>query len=254
MHPEAMIATFKSLKLFGMTQAIDDLAEQGSPAWHSAESVLDALLDIRNLPPVEARTYLAQFLFEGDDVFKPVSVLSGGERTRLAFARLLLEEPNVLVLDEPTTHLDIASREALEQVLLQFEGTQLFVSHDRALISMLADQLLIVEDGAVTLFEDKFEEWAKTREESAVKVMTRTKPKGRSKGSPTPPAPPNGVVKPNPVDHENVIADLELRLTRLGRALQKASEDQDYGKATKLGERFELVQQELDAAWQAWGG
>ena len=115
-------------------------------------------------------------------MYKTVSVLSGGERTRLALARLLLKEPNFLVLDEPTTHLDISSREALEQVLLQYEGALLFVSHDRALISLLATRLLIVEDGRMSLFSGTFEEWAKTRDESAVRVVVRTKKKGRSKG------------------------------------------------------------------------
>ena len=94
-------------------------------------------------------------------MYKSVSILSGGERTRLALARLLLQEPNFLVLDEPTTHLDISSREALEQVLLLYEGALLFVSHDRTLISLLATRLLIVEDGRMGLFSGTFEEWAR---------------------------------------------------------------------------------------------
>ena len=146
---------------------------QGTYDLPEHRSVLDAIIDVKNLTPHDARTYLGRFLFSGDDVYKTVSVLSGGERTRLALARLLLEEPNFLVLDEPTTHLDISSREALEQVLLQYEGALLFVSHDRALISLLATRLLIVEDGRMGLFNGTFEEWAKTREESAVRVVVR---------------------------------------------------------------------------------
>ena len=86
-----------------------------------AEStVFEALLDVRNLPLEEARGYLARFQFRGEEVFQSVSSLSGGQRSRLALARLLINEPNLLILDEPSTHLDIATREALEQVLLDF--------------------------------------------------------------------------------------------------------------------------------------
>lgn len=95
----------------------------------------------------EARGYLGRFLFSGDDAFKSVAVLSGGEKSRVALAKLILEEPNVLVLDEPTNHLDIASRDALERVLQGFGGTVLFVSHDRYLIDSLAHQLWVVQDG-----------------------------------------------------------------------------------------------------------
>ena len=193
---------------------------QGTYDLPEHRSVLDAIIDVKNLTPHDARTYLGRFLFSGDDVYKTVSVLSGGERTRLALARLLLEEPNFLVLDEPTTHLDISSREALEQVLLQYEGALLFVSHDRALISLLATRLLIVEDGRMGLFNGTFEEWAKTREESAVRVVVRPKKKGRSKGIACPREPTPATPQPAPIDYEEIIADLEGRLARIESRLQ----------------------------------
>ena len=97
--------------------------------------------------PSEARSYLAQYLFRGEDVFKPVSALSGGERARLALAILALEGLNFLLLDEPTNHLDIPAREALQEVLENFSGTILLVSHDRYLIDRLATQIWELRDG-----------------------------------------------------------------------------------------------------------
>ena len=106
---------------------------------------------------------MARFLFKGDDIHKSISDLSGGERGRLALARLLITDPNFLILDEPTTHLDIMSREALQEVLLAYQGTLLFVSHDRRLISSLANQLWIVEDKQIKIFKwqqlEKVLEW-----------------------------------------------------------------------------------------------
>ena len=224
---------------------------QGTYDLPEHRSVVDAIIDVKNLSPEDARTYLGRFLFSGDDVYKTVSVLSGGERTRLALARLLLEEPNFLVLDEPTTHLDISSREALEQVLLQYEGALLFVSHDRALISLLATRLLIVEDGRMGLYSGTFEEWAKTRDESAVRVVVRPKKKGRSKGSPslrnTPVAP-----QPAPIDYEEIIADLEVRLARIESRLQGATQRQDVEAIAKLGKEYNRVQGELETTWEKW--
>ena len=226
---------------------------QGTYDLPEHRSVLDAIIDVKNLSPEDARTYLGRFLFGGDDVYKTVSILSGGERTRLALARLLLEEPNFLVLDEPTTHLDISSREALEQVLLLYEGALLFVSHDRALISLLATRLLIVEDGRMGLFSGTFEEWAKTRDESAVRVVVRPKKKGRSKGSPasrTEPAMP----QPRPIDYEGIIADLEGRLARIESRLQGATQRQDVEAIAKLGKEYNMVQIELETTWERWTG
>ena len=106
---------------------------QGQDDLREDLSVMDSLLDAKGMLPGEARAYLARFLLRGDDVFQPVRSLSGGQRGRLALARLLVMKPNLLVLDEPTNHLDIPSQEALEQVLLDYDGTLLLVSHDRQL-------------------------------------------------------------------------------------------------------------------------
>ena len=111
------------------------------------ESVLDALLDRADLPSGEARGYLARFLFRGDDVFKPVSELSGGERSRLELALLGITSANLLLLDEPTNHLDIPAREALESFLRDSPATLLVVSHDRRLLEATCDALWVVEPG-----------------------------------------------------------------------------------------------------------
>jgi ATP-binding cassette subfamily F protein 3 len=110
-------------------------------------SVLDEVLSVRNLPIGQARNYLGRFLFSGDDVFKPVSALSGGERARVALAKLTLHGANLLVLDEPTNHLDIPSQEILQEVLSDFSGTILLVSHDRYFVDALATQVWALEDG-----------------------------------------------------------------------------------------------------------
>jgi ATP-binding cassette subfamily F protein 3 len=111
------------------------------------------------MPAVEARNYLAQYLFKGDDVFKQVSALSGGERGRLALALLALDGANFLLLDEPTNHLDIPSQEVLQAVLEGFEGTILLVSHDRYLVDRLATQIWELRDGHLHIFEGGYNDF-----------------------------------------------------------------------------------------------
>jgi ATP-binding cassette, subfamily F, member 3 len=133
------------------------------------KTVLDTILEVRNLPLGEARSFLARFLLTGDDVFKRIAELSGGERSRVALARLVLQRANFLLLDEPTNHLDIPSQEVLEEVLDRFPGTILLVTHDRYLVDNLATQLWIIQPEASTLevFEGTWAEYVDLREKEA---------------------------------------------------------------------------------------
>ena len=119
------------------------------------------MLDAKGQLIEEARSFLARFLFRGDDVFKSVDRLSGGEKSRLALARLLLCGGNFLILDEPTNHLDIGMREALEEALEAYEGTLLFVTHDRRLLDALADTIWWIEDGSLEVIEGGYQELAR---------------------------------------------------------------------------------------------
>jgi ATP-binding cassette, subfamily F, member 3 len=140
-----------SLKIGYFAQAHDALTGD--------HSVIDELLKHKSMLPNEARGYLAPYLFRGDDAYKPVSGLSGGERARLALAILALEGFNFLLLDEPTNHLDIPAREALQEVVEAFSGTVLLVSHDRYLIDRLATQIWELHDGKLHTFKGSYREY-----------------------------------------------------------------------------------------------
>ena len=139
--------------------------------------VIDAVVSGTKLTGPQARTLLGRFLFSGEEVEKPVSALSGGERRRLSLLRTVVSGANFLVLDEPTNHLDIESREALEDALLGFPGTLLFVSHDRALIEALATRTLAIEGGRLNGREGGFGDYA--RAHAAPPAPEQPKPKPR---------------------------------------------------------------------------
>ena len=122
-------------------------------------TVLDAVLDALPLTQGAARSHLARFLFRGDDVFKEVSALSGGERSRLELALLFLLPANFLLLDEPTNHLDIPAREALEAFMTDTDATLLVVSHDRRLLEKVCDSLWVVDDGLAVPFDGGYRAW-----------------------------------------------------------------------------------------------
>ena len=225
-------------------QGLDDLPEDSS--------VLDALLEVKELSPVAGRAYLARFLFRGQEAFQQVSTLSGGQRSRLALARLLVTQPNLLVLDEPTNHLDIPSREALEQVLLGYDGTLLFVSHDRQLISLLAKELWIVNDGKVTVFPGGYEEWVREQEREKEPTPPPT-PKVAIRQPRPPSAKKPAVAAPARDDPEQAIAKLEEKLQEIERQLQLASEQRDVAAVTRLGQEHNQMQALLEQRWAEWG-
>ncbi len=224
-------------------QGLDDL--DGDP------TVLESLLDAKEMPYEEARSYLARFLFQGEDVFRQVGSCSGGERSRLALARLLVTEPNILILDEPTTHLDIPSREALEKVLLAYHGTLLFVSHDRQFASLLAQELWVVDQGALHRFAGTFESWLQSVKESEQEISTPRKlrvPRRR---------PPQVKKPPSPALDERlirIIDGLENRLAEIQLELEKASEQRDVEMISRIGLEYDRTKAELDEKMAQWGG
>ena len=155
-----------------------------------------------------ARGYLGRFLFTGEDVFKRVGDLSGGERSRVALARLTLRQANMLLLDEPTNHLDIAARDALEGVLRGYDGTIVFVSHDRYFIDAVATTIWSVEDGVVRVYPGTY---AAYRE-------------ARARGLPPPAAPADEVVQARPARQR---ARRPERATEHGVALLSFGEARD---------------------------
>src|SRR6266516_2376721 len=126
---------------------------------YAERSIIDEIRQVSALSEEGARTFLGRFLFSGDDVFKPIGSLSGGERSRVALAKLTLQGSNMLILDEPTNHLDLQSRQFLEEVLGEFEGTLLFVSHDRYFIDSLATKVWVIEDGVLIPYMGNYTEY-----------------------------------------------------------------------------------------------
>ena len=143
---------------FGNAVQIGYLAQLRSAAIAGA-TVLDALLEAAPVTAGEARAYLARFLFRGDDAFKEVRLLSGGERSRLELALLGIQPSNLLLLDEPTNHLDIPAREAIEAFMAGSPATLLVVSHDRRLLETVCDKLWVVGDGSAVAFDGGYREW-----------------------------------------------------------------------------------------------
>lgn len=134
--------------------------DQQMAMYTSNKTVLDDFWDeYPNLTETEARNALGAFLFSGDDVFKNVNMLSGGEKVRLALCKILKTRPNVLVLDEPTNHMDIVGKETLESMLKDYKGTLIFVSHDRYFVKKVATQLLVFEDGTTDLYQFGYEQY-----------------------------------------------------------------------------------------------
>ncbi len=220
-------------------------------------TVLNEILAVENLPLEKARGLLGRFLFSGDDVFKLVGDLSGGERSRLALAKLTLKGANFLLLDEPTNHLDIASQEILEEVLANFDGTILLVSHDRYLINALATQVWAIEDGDLRVYDGNYSDYEEQRRKQVAGGKGQgTRDKGQGTGGrweETRGREQGGWRQEAKVKElEESISALETRLAELGEELVAASMAQDVESLRELGVEYQRVDEELQRLVAQW--
>ena len=203
-----------------------------------------------------ARDLLGMFLFSGEDVEKPVSALSGGERRRLALARTVISGANLLVLDEPTNHLDIESREALEDALEAFPGTLLLVSHDRALIEAIATRTLSIEDGRLIAREGAFGAYASAHEAPAPAVRKASpapaKSKPAAKARPGADKRPSQRAKRETSRLEREIAAMEEELGAIETRLSQPDAYEDPTSLAVDGRRHQELQQEIAYKYREW--
>jgi ATP-binding cassette subfamily F protein 3 len=236
-------------------------------------TVLDEALDTpQRITEQFVRTLLGSFLFRGDDVFKKVSVLSGGEKSRLALVKLLLDPPNLLLMDEPTTHLDMSSIDALLYALDQFEGTLLFISHDVYFIRALADHVVHVNAGQLTAYAGDYQYYLdKTKAVSAREALTagaKTEAPARSaEARPTVDrkeqkrieaerrqARSNKRKGQQQLVHqlEKQIQELEKRQGELTAELEKQATYDTPGRAMQVNRELVDVQEDLAGATKQW--
>ena len=222
------------------------------------QTLLDAVVEAQPMTPGQARSYLGSYLFEEDDVFRPISTLSGGERGRIALAQLALSGANFLLLDEPTNHLDIASQEVLQNVLADFAGTILLVSHDRYLIDALATQIWAISPGRLEVFEGTYSEFLAARDKARLEASERAAaPSAKANGQAKPTAEKKHGLSPKELEKQIVaaeaaIATLETQLATLSAEIERASAAGDAGRVRELGERYAQTETDLNTALTEW--
>ena len=221
-------------------------------------TILDEILTVRNLPIGEARNYLGRFLFSGDDVFKPIRALSGGERSRVALAKLTLTGSNFLILDEPTNHLDIPSQENLEKVLGEFEGTILLVSHDRYFVDAIASHTWALDPitQSVSVNEGGYSNYLALRE-AQNNVPANGSQAEASKGKrirEQTKAEKREVEKKarQITEIEQLIEATESELSWLTEKLEEASLAQDVARLQELAQDYQTAEAKLETLMKQW--
>ena len=216
---------------------------------HPERSLYDTMLYEKNLSPQMARDRLGAFLFQGEDVFKTVGTLSGGEQSRLRLCMLMDEKINLLILDEPTNHLDIASREWVEAAIEEFEGVLLFVSHDRYFIEKFAERIWLLENGTIRDFRCGYEKYRSILEhEAQAKVLPAQslEPKVKKERPRSGPKDAEKLVK----RLEREIEKQEKKVAELEEKIQLASAD--YQELTRLLEEKEGAEETLMELMEQW--
>ncbi|WP_087974566.1 ABC-F family ATP-binding cassette domain-containing protein [Oceanobacillus rekensis] len=229
----------------------------------SSKTILQELWD--DYPTInekDIRTILGNFLFSGEDVLKPVHTLSGGEKARLALAKLKMQKANLLILDEPTNHLDIDSKEVLEAALNDFPGTIIFVSHDRYFINKIADQVAEMQRSFITMYLGDYDYYLEKKEEEAelerLQIEKESAPvpekkklsykEGKQQQS------EERKIKRRIAELEELIEQLEVKISQLEVEMTKPEVYQDHEKSMELTEKVNAAKQESERLMEEWAG
>ena len=219
-------------------------------------SLLDEIRNVSHLSEEGARSYLGRFLFTGDDVFKLVGALSGGERSRVALAKLTLQGANFLVFDEPTNHLDLPARQVLEEILSGYDGTLIFVSHDRYFVDALATKVWALEDGVITAHVGNYTTYRTRRAQAEFVAQAQAQVEARA-----------ATTAARAVTAENIrrqaslrtverveaeIESLEERVAQLEGDLSAASAEANVERINDLAEQYEREKARLAQLYDEW--
>jgi ATP-binding cassette, subfamily F, member 3 len=220
-------------------------------------TVYEEVAEGRAVKDQEIRNVLGTMLFRGDDVYKSISLLSGGERARVRLCQLLLDKPNVLVLDEPTNHLDIPSREALEGALSDFPGTVLCVSHDRYFLDRVARRLFVLQPPDLKDFSGSYSQWVRKQEESAKGAADKATSKTKNKPVEKTEERPKEKKKDNPYlrpfgrltlsELEQQITDTEIAIAECQSGFANTGSFKDSSRNQKLHGEYQTLVKKLEA-------
>ena len=222
---------------------------------NSANRMLDEIMADFGLGEERARTLLGSFLFSGDDVYKVIGTLSGGEKARLALLKLMMTGANFLILDEPTNHLDIPAKEAVEEAILAFPGTFLTVSHDRYFLDKVADRVIELSEGKLADYVGNYSYYRDKKAANTVKVPAKAeKPAAKAAENTS-----SGTVKPRKVDNTRLIEKLELEITELEimvkvaeRQLNNPASHADLEASRALAEEYAATKEKLSSKYDKW--
>ena len=188
----------------------------------------------------EVRRALGSFQFTGDDVFKSLQALSGGEKVRLTLCKILYSKPNVLVLDEPTNHLDIVGKETLENMLADYQGTIVFVSHDRYFVNKIADRLLVFDEDKVEFFVGTYQEYEEARKPKEIEIEDKPKMKASGKNFTTP-LKERGKIERRLEKLEKLIEETETELAVLGEKINSEEVFSNYLMVIELQSQIDEI-------------
>lgn len=231
--------------------------EQEQTALDEEKTVLEEIWDAYpDLTHTEVRTHLGSFLFRGEEVFKPIAVLSGGEKSRVALAKLLLSPANFLVLDEPTNHLDMNSKEVLEEALLAYQGTVLFISHDRYFLNRVATKIAELSADGLRLFDGNYSAYlARKQEEEQVITSAAAEEKANRKEKERAELLAKQEIRRRKAEVEkleNEIAALEGEIAQLEQALCQPEVFANPEEARSVNLRYQQAREELATLLANW--